>query len=162
MEECSRCVEACNDIDMPVFLEPLPVAQIDGKYKIIMKADELIKVIGVASGLSYSSANIWLKIPYVEEYNRVASAFSGPILMLGGESTGNPIGVIEQFVRGMGEGANVRGAMVGRNVLFPGDDDPAAVAQAVCELVHQDATANDSVKILAERRGQQMDLLPTE
>ena len=136
--------------------------QIDGQYKVIMKADDLIKVIGVAAGLSSSSANMWMKIPYVEEYNRVAQAFSGPILMLGGASTGYPVDVIEQFARGMGEGKNVRGAMVGRNVLFPGDDDPAAVAQSICAIVHQGASAHEAVRIIPSIRGTQMDLLPKE
>lgn len=162
MEECARGIEACNEIDLPVFLEPLPTRQIDGKYQVVMQADELIRVMGVASGLSHSSANLWLKIPYVEDYHRVAQAFSGPILMLGGESSGNPAGVIEQFVRGLGEGENVRGAMVGRNVLFPGDDDPAAVAEGVCAVVNNGVSANEAVKVIASKRGTNMDLLPKE
>ncbi|MBI1387113.1 MAG: TIM barrel protein [bacterium] len=159
MEECSRSIEICNEIDLPVFLEPLPVKQIDGQYKVLMNADDLIRIIGVASGLSHSTANLWLKIPYVDNYWRVAQSFSGPILMLGGASTGNPIDVIEQFVRGMGEGENVRGAMVGRNVLYPGGDDPAAVAEAVCALVHEGVSANDAVKRIQPMRGAKMDLL---
>jgi DhnA family fructose-bisphosphate aldolase class Ia/sugar phosphate isomerase/epimerase len=162
MEECSRGIEACNEYNLPVFLEPLPVRQIDGKYQLILEADDLIRVIGVAAGLSHSSANLWMKIPYVDNYHRVALAFSGPILMLGGESAGSPVGVIEQFVRGMGEGLNVRGALVGRNVLFPGDDDPAAVAEAICELVHKGVSANNAVKLIAKIRGRDMDLLPRE
>jgi len=162
MEECSKGIEACNEHGLPVFLEPLPVRQIDGKYKLILEADDLIRVIGVASGLSHSSANLWLKIPYVEEYHRVVQAFSGPILMLGGESLGNPISVIEQFARGLGEGQNVRGAMVGRNVLYPGDDDPAAVAEGICEIVNKGASANEAVKIIAAMRGRNMELLPRE
>lgn len=159
MEECSRAIEVCNEVDLPVFLEPLPVAQIDGQYKVIMQADDLIRVIGVASGLSHSTSNLWLKIPYVENYWRVAQSFSGPILMLGGASTGNPVEMIEQFVRGMGEGENIRGAMVGRNVLYPGNDDPAAVAEAVCALVHDGASANDAVKRIQPLRGANMELL---
>lgn len=159
MEECSRSIEECNELDLPVFLEPLPVKQIDGKYKVIMQADDLIRVIGVATGLSHSTANLWLKIPYVHDYWRVAQSFSGPILMLGGESTGNPVDVIEQFVRGMGEGENVRGAMVGRNVLYPGNDDPAAVAQAVYEIVHSEVSGNEAVQMIEPLRGTKMDLL---
>jgi DhnA family fructose-bisphosphate aldolase class Ia/sugar phosphate isomerase/epimerase len=162
MEDCSRIVEACNEISMPAFMEPLPVKQMDGQYKVIMQADELIKVIGVAAGLSSSSANMWMKIPYVPDYNRVAQSFSGPILMLGGASTGYPVDVIEQFACGMGEGENVRGAMVGRNVLFPGDDDPAAVAEAICNIVHKGISANEAVKSIPALRGSNMDLLPKE
>ncbi len=162
MEECARGIDACHECGLPIFLEPLPVRQMDGKYQTIMQADDLIRVIGVAAGLSHSSSNIWMKIPYVENYHRVCLAYSGPILMLGGESTGNPVTIIEQFVRGMGEGLNVRGALVGRNVLFPGDDDPAAVAEAICKLVHKEVTANEAVKVITANRGRDMDLLPRE
>ncbi len=162
MEECSRGIEACNEYNLPVFLEPLPVRQIDGRYHLILEADDLIRVMGVASGLSHSSANVWMKIPYVEGYHRVALAFSGPILMLGGESLGNPVSIIEQFVRGMGEGRNVRGALVGRNVLFPGDDDPAAVAESICELVRKEISANEAVKVISAVRGRDMNLLPRD
>ena len=41
-----------------------------------------------------------------------------PTLLLGGESTGRPSGTIEDFVRGLGAGPNIRGALVGRNVLY--------------------------------------------
>lgn len=159
MEECARGIEACNDIGLPAFLEPLPVVQIDGQYRVIHKADDLIRVIGVAAGLSHSSAHLWLKIPYVEEYHRVAQAFSGPILMLGGEAHGHPVAVIEQFVRGLGEGENVRGAMIGRNVLYPGDDDPAAIAEAVCAVINQGASAREAVNVAAATRGTRMDSL---
>lgn len=162
MEECARCIEASHEVQLPVFLEPLPVKNVDGKYQVIMDADALIRIIGVASGLSHSSSNVWLKIPYVDNYNRVTQAFSGPILMLGGESKGNPVSVIEQFERGMGEGENVRGALVGRNILYPGPDDPAAVAEAVCEVIYHGLSANEAVKKMADVRGTQMDLLPNE
>lgn len=162
MEECSRYIEACNETGVPMFLEPLPVEKVDGKYKLIMTADALTRVIGIATGLSSSTSNLWLKIPYVNDYYRVAQAFSGPILMLGGESTGNPVGVLEHFVRGMGEGANVRGAMVGRNVLYPGQDDPAAVAEAVCDVCRKGSSALEAVKTLNRVRGHQMDMLPRE
>ena len=33
MEDCARAIEACNDLDIPVFIEPLPVKQVDGKYQ---------------------------------------------------------------------------------------------------------------------------------
>lgn len=160
MEECARCIEASHEAQLPVFLEPLPVKNVDGKYQVIMEADALIRIIGVASGLSHSSSNVWLKIPYVSQFNRVVQAFSGPILMLGGESKGSPVAMIEQFERGMGEGENVRGALVGRNVLYPGDDDPAATAAAVCAIVNEGLTANEAVKLMAEFRGGHMDLLP--
>ena len=37
----------------------------------------------------------------------------------------------------MAAGTNVRGAMVGRNVVFPGDDDPLAIAEAAGGIIHR-------------------------
>jgi DhnA family fructose-bisphosphate aldolase class Ia len=58
-------------------------------------------------------------------------------LLLGGESAGDPTAFLREVSAGMAAGSNVRGALVGRNVLYPGDDDPLAVAEAVGGIVHQ-------------------------
>lgn len=156
------CVEAINelvDLKIPVFLEALMVQKADGKYKAIKQAEALIKVVGVATGLGKSSAYTWLKIPYCEGYEKVARATTCPILMLGGESTGDPTGILEQFAAGMCAGATVRGALVGRNVTFPGDDDPRAVAAAVNEIVHRGLDAEAATKVLMDTRSKEMDAI---
>ena len=153
---CARAIIECNKYNLPVFLEPLPVEKTTTGYKVKMNAVDMIKTIGVASALGDSSRNLWLKIPYVENYHQVVRATSLPILMLGGASTGNPLGTLEQFQRGLGAGANVRGAMVGRNVLFPGNDDPQAVAVAIGRMIHQNYNLSQAVRFLAETRGKNM------
>jgi hypothetical protein len=57
----------------------------------------------------------------------------------------------------MRAGAAVRGALVGRNVSFPGSDDPRAVAVAVSEIVHTGVSAEEAVQVLMNTRGQGMD-----
>jgi DhnA family fructose-bisphosphate aldolase class Ia len=81
-----------------------------------------------------------------------------PILLLGGESTGRPSGTIEDFVRGMGAGPNVRGALVGRNVLFCGDDDPAAIAEAIHLVVHERKSSLEAIAQAGKVRGTLMNL----
>jgi DhnA family fructose-bisphosphate aldolase class Ia len=103
--------------------------------------------------------NVWLKIPYCEGYDRVARATTLPLLMLGGESSGDPTGVIQDFATGMKAGKNVRGALVGRNVTFPGDDDPRAVATAINGVVHKGWSAPEAVEHLLRERGQDMNAL---
>lgn len=156
---CADAIGRCNALSLPVFLEPLPVMKTPGGYQVKMDADELIKTIGIGSALGDSSTGLWLKIPYVPQYHRVVRATTLPVLMLGGASTGNPVNTILDFERGMGEGANVRGAMVGRNVLYPGKDDPGAVAEAVCDIVHKSATSLEAVRTLRARRGLETDAL---
>lgn len=156
---CAEAIKDCNELGLPVFLEPLPVVKTSAGYQVRLEADALIKTIGIGAALGDSSAGLWLKIPYVPEYHRVVRATTLPVLMLGGASRGNPVYTIQDFERGMGEGYNVRGAMVGRNVLYPGKDDPAAVAEAVCDIVHRGATSLEAVQGLRARRGEDMSAL---
>jgi hypothetical protein len=59
----------------------------------------------------------------------------------------------------MAAGQNVRGALVGRNVLHPGREDPSAVADAVSKIVHQNFTAEKALDHMKSVRGRNMDKL---
>ncbi len=154
-----QAINQLNPFGIPIFVEPLPIKKEDGKYKVQKKAEPLIRTIGVASALGDSSMNVWLKVPYCEGYEKVVRATTLPLLMLGGESSGDPTRVIEEFASGMRAGKNVRGALVGRNVIFPGNDDPRAVASAIHGVVHQEWSASEAVEHLVKARGAEMDAL---
>jgi len=157
IDYCVGAINACHARGIPVFLEALYVERSGGKIKMVQEADALIKVVSVATGLGTSTALTWLKIPYCQGFDRVARATTCPILMLGGEARGDPTGILEEFAAGMRAGASVRGALVGRNVTFPGKDDPRAVALAVSGIVHGGLSAQEAADRLAEARGQEMD-----
>lgn len=158
MERCAKVTAECADLQIPMFMEPLAVEKKpEGGYHVIETPDALIKVMGVAAGLAHTSAYTWLKIPYCNQFDRVVKAATLPILMLGGPSTGRPSGTVENFVRGMGAGSNVRGALVGRNVIFPGDEDPAVIAQAIHLVVQKRYTALQAIKEAKDLRGANMD-----
>ncbi|MHA1792219.1 MAG: Cgl0159 family (beta/alpha)8-fold protein [Promethearchaeota archaeon] len=159
VERCANMVRQCNKLNIPAFIEPLSVELTDSGYSVILEYSELIKTIGVATALGGSSKNIWLKVPYVNNFEMVARSTSCPILMLGGQSTGNPTDTIEAFEKGMGAGNNVRGAMVGRNMLYPGFDDPYATSAAIGKIIHDRISAEEAVKYLASLRGKDMDSL---
>ena len=159
MSYAAQAFNACRRLGLPVFLEILPVQRMEGRYRVVMEPDEMIRAVGVASGIGEASDRLWLKIPYVRDFYRVARATTLPILLLGGEVQANPLGILEDLERGMAEGPNVRGAMVGRNVLFPGRDDPRAVAEAVSLIIHQNASAAEAVRHLAQVRGKDEDYL---
>ena len=82
--------------------------------------------------------------------------------MLGGASTGNPTDILENFEKGLGAGKNVKGCLVGRNLLYPGYDDPRAVAAAVSKIIHNSDNTEDAVKFLSQNRGQDMDFLTSK
>ncbi len=154
---CVDAVNACYRLGLPVFLEALPVERVAGSYKVIKTADALVKIVSVASGLGASSLRTWLKIPYCEEFHRVAAATTCPILLLGGESRGDPRGLLAELAAGMAAGATVRGALVGRNVTYPGREDPQAVALAVHGIVHGGLSAEAAVAQLGHARNRNLD-----
>lgn len=153
----SQAVNDCAELGITMFIEPLPVEYKEGKYSVKRTAGELIKIAGIAAAVGGTSLGTWLKMPYCEGYEEVARAVTLPILMLGGESKGTPVPTIEDFAAGVKAGPNVRGALCGRNITFPGPDDPRAVAAAVSYVVHKDPNAENAVEYLQERRGERMD-----
>lgn len=159
IEACSRAITDLNKYSIPVFLEAFSVERTPEGYKNQKSPEELIKTVSVATALGDSSRGIWLKIPYCEGFERVAKATSCPILMLGGESSGDPTGVLHEFYSGMRAGRNVRGALVGRNILYPGMDDPYAVADAVSGIVHRNFTVEQALGHIKTVRGRDMDKL---
>ncbi len=159
LEQCSKWIRECNQYNIPAYLEPLPVEKTDSGYKVKMNHVDLIKTIGVATALSGSSTNIWLKVPYVDNFELVARSTSNPILLLGGESSGYPPDTMINFEKGLGAGPNIKGALVGRNLLYPGYDDPLAVSLAVGKIIHESETAEDAIKYLVSQRGKDMDYL---
>ncbi len=159
LEYCAKAIDDCSELGLPVFLEPLPSEKVDGVYKVKKSAADNIKLMGVASALGTTSLNSWLKITYCPDFDKVVQASSLPLLMLGGDSAGNPMGTLEAFHAGISLGGNVRGAMVGRNILFPGPDDPRAVAAAVDAVLHQGSTVDAAVELMDSHRDRDMDRL---
>lgn len=156
MEYCAKAINQLNNYGINVFLECLYV---DDKLKAVKKAQELAKVVSVAAALGSSSRRIWLKIPYCDNFDRVASATTCPILMLGGEARGDSTPLLEDFISGMKAGSNVRGVLVGRNLLYPGDDDPQAIAGAVSGIVHKGYGLKKAKEYIGKNRGKDMDIL---
>ena len=157
---CADAITECNDYGITTFLEPLVVEKTETGYSNKKVAEDLIKVIGVASALGSTSTKTWLKIPYCENYELVAKATSLPCLMLGGASQDDPTPTISEFAQGIRAGASIRGALVGRNVHHPANgDDPLAIALAISGIVHKGFTAEEAIDYLMEQRGKNIDAL---
>jgi DhnA family fructose-bisphosphate aldolase class Ia len=159
VDYCARAVTELNRYDLPAFIEPLRMDHEAGRWVMKNTVDELVKLVGVLAGLGDSSRHTWLKLPYCDGFDRVALATTMPIILLGGPSNEDPRSTFTEFAAGMAAGANVRGAMVGRNVSFPGPDDPAAVAQAVDDIVRRGISADEAAAVTAASRDRQTDFL---
>lgn len=157
---CAQAISESNAQSVPIFLEPLPVTRTDNGYAVVKTPEALARLAGVASALGNSSRYLWLKLPYCENYQTVVRATTLPILLLGGESAGDPAPFLRQLVSAMAAGSNVRGALVGRNVLYPGDEDPLAMAEAAGGIVHEGWSVETALRSMAENRGRGMNRLP--
>ncbi|MBI5282377.1 MAG: deoxyribose-phosphate aldolase [Candidatus Solibacter usitatus] len=153
----AQAITECNALRLPMFLEPLPVARTDSGWSVKKDRETLARIAGVASALGDSSRYLWLKLPYCPGYETVARATSLPILLLGGESAGGPAPFLKELASALHAGSNVRGALVGRNVLYPGDEDPLAMACAVGGIIHQGWSVDQALESLAANRGRALD-----
>jgi hypothetical protein len=154
-----RAITELNAVGLPMFLESLPVTKTEKGYVIVKTAEELARTAGAASAMGDSSRYLWLKLPYCENYEMVAQATTLPILLLGGEPVGDATPFLRELWAGLKAGPNVRGALVGRNILYPGDDDPLAVIESVGGIIHKGWTVEQSLDAQAAHRGRDMDWL---
>lgn len=144
MVAMARLVSETSSLGLPMFIEPLAMELKFDKWVTSKVEEDWIRIVGVASSLGPSSALSWLKIPFVRPFERIVGATTLPILLLGGPSTGIPASLLVDFADGMRAGPNVYGALVGRNILYPGADDPAVIARAVCHVVHDRLSAGEA------------------
>jgi DhnA family fructose-bisphosphate aldolase class Ia len=154
-----QAITELNAVGLPMFLESLPVEKTENGYKIIKTAEELSKTAGAAAAMGDSARYLWLKLPYCENYEMVAGATTLPILLLGGEPVGDATPFLRELAAGLKAGPNVRGALVGRNILYPGGDDPLAVIESVGGIIHQGWSIELALDAQANHRGRDMNWL---
>jgi len=133
----AAAINELNALRIPTFLEPLPVVKSEKGYKVVKSADRVGKDRWRGIGGSATAAAICGSSSLLRKLRCSCARDDVAILLLGGESVGDPTTFLREVAAGMSAGVNVRGALVGRNVLYPGDDDPLAVAEAVGGIVHQ-------------------------
>ncbi len=156
---CAQAVTEMNRYSLPSFVEPLRMDYVNGKWVNRHNVEELVRLVGILAGLGDSSRYLWLKVPYCEGFEKVAMATTLPLILLGGPSQEDPRSTYRDFAAGVSAGRNVRGAMVGRNVTFCGRDDPAAVAQAVDDILRKGISANEALEAARTHRNRDLDVL---
>ncbi len=135
IEACARAVTDLAARDLMAMVEPLPYTTTDdGRAVLDPDPDELVRAVGVASGLGSTSARTWLKLPATPDVERVMAATSLPALILGGAPGDDPDREFAAWRRAL-QVPNVRGLVVGRSLLYPADDDVAAAVATAAAIV---------------------------
>src|SRR5262249_18494462 len=98
------CADAVSDLasrGLMAVVEPFMVAGKGGRRANDLSPDAVIKAAAIASGLGTTSAYTWLKIPVVDEMDRVAEAFTLPALLLGGDTGDRPDEMFDRWRRAL-------------------------------------------------------------
>lgn len=134
---CAEGIREMNTIDRPIFIEPLPVVPTENGYRVDPDPQKLIRLISVSAALGDSSRNIWLKIPFTDEFDRVVASTTLPMVILGGGASHSKDEFLGNIQQAMDTGHQVRGTMIGRNMLYPADCQPLEMAEAIGKVVHR-------------------------
>ncbi|OAB88589.1 deoxyribose-phosphate aldolase [Janibacter melonis] len=135
LEASARAVTELARHEVMAMVEPFLSRRRDGKVENLLDPDSTIRSIHVASGLGASSAYTWLKLPVVDDLERVMDATTMPTLLLGGDPKGDPQDSYDAWGRSLGL-PSVRGLVVGRALLYPPDGDVGAAVDIAAGLVH--------------------------
>jgi len=95
--------------------------------------DALIHAIAIASGLGRTSASTWLKLPVVDDMERVMRSTSLPTLLLGGDPA-DPRATFVAWEAAM-RITQVRGLVAGRTLLYPADGDVERAVDAAARMI---------------------------
>jgi len=115
-------------------IEPFMTRRAGDRLVNDLSPDAVIRSVTIASGLGSTSAYSWLKIPVIDDMDRVAEAFTLPALLLGGEVMDRPDEMFARWQHALTL-PNVYGLVVGRSLLYPPDDDVARAVDTAVSLL---------------------------
>ncbi|RPE76267.1 MULTISPECIES: class I fructose-bisphosphate aldolase [unclassified Frondihabitans] len=140
VEATARAVSEAAALKLPIMLEPFVSNWVDGAIVNDLSTEAVIKSVAIASGLGESTAYSWLKLPVVDEMERVMAATTLPTLLLGGDPAENPDASYAKWADALAQ-PGVRGLTVGRTLLYPPDDDVQGAVDIAASLVHSEKPA---------------------
>lgn len=134
LQATADAVTAAAAARLPIMLEPFLSRWIDGRIVNDLSPEAVITSVAIASGLGASSAYTWMKLPVVDDMERVMAATTMPTLLLGGDSGADPDETFAAWEDALAL-PGVRGLTVGRTLLYPPDGDVAGAVDAAAGLV---------------------------
>ncbi len=133
----SACSSAITELALArkvAMVEPFMSRRIDGRAMSDLSTEAVIRSMSIAGALGATSAFTWLKVPVVDDMTPVVEATTLPVVLLGGARTDRPDEMFERWQRALAL-PGVRGLVVGRNLLYPKDDDVVAAVKTAASLL---------------------------
>ncbi|MCD2188964.1 class I fructose-bisphosphate aldolase [Actinomycetospora soli] len=134
LESCAQVVTEANRAGIVAMVEPFISRRVDGRVVNDLSPEAVIRSVHIGQGLGASSAHTWLKLPVIDDMERVMAATTLPTLLLGGDPAGHPDDTYASWGKALAL-PGVRGLVVGRSLLYPPDHDVAAAVDTAVSLV---------------------------
>jgi hypothetical protein len=141
LEATAKAIDSLAERKLIAMVEPfLSVRDANGKVRNDLRADAVIKSVGIAEGLGSTSAYTWMKLPVVPGMERVMASTTLPTVLLGGDPDGSPDEVFASWQAALAL-PGVQGLTVGRTLLYPHDGDVAGAVATAASLLNNTAPA---------------------
>ena len=134
LESCAHAVTQLAAENRIAMIEPFMSSRVDGHIQHDLSTDAVMRSMAIASALGATSSHTWLKVPVVEDMERVAEATTMPLLLLGGPRSDRPDEMFDHWEKTL-RLPGVRGLVVGRNLLYPSDDDVMTAVKTAVSLL---------------------------
>ncbi|MGA8789865.1 MAG: deoxyribose-phosphate aldolase [Paenarthrobacter sp.] len=139
LEATAKAIDSLAERKLIAMVEPfLSVRDSHGKVRNDLRADAVIKSVGIAEGLGSTSAYTWMKLPVVEEMERVMASTTLPTVLLGGDPAGTQDEIFASWKAALAL-PGVQGLTVGRTLLYPADGDVAGAVATAASLLNNTA-----------------------
>ncbi|MFE0102869.1 aldolase [Streptomyces sp. NPDC059009] len=133
LENTAHAVDELSDRQLIAMVEPFLSVWEGGRLRNDLSPDAVVTSVTIASGLGRRSAYTWLKLPVVDDMERVLAASTLPALLLGGDVTDRDA-TFASWARALRQ-PTAQGLVVGRSLLCPPDGDVAGAVDRVVSLL---------------------------
>jgi DhnA family fructose-bisphosphate aldolase class Ia len=139
LQACATAISGLAGRGLIAMVEPFLSSWQQGRVRNDLTADGCIRSMAVCAGLGVTSAYTWLKVPVVDDMERVMAATTLPTLLLGGDPATAPEETYATWEKALAL-PGVRGLVVGRALLYPPDGDVQAAVDTAASLVRPELT----------------------
>jgi hypothetical protein len=134
VEACAHAVTELAERRLVAMVEPFMATRVDGRVTSVLTTEAAVRASLIAAALGTTSAYTWLKVPVVEDMERVIGATTLPTVLLGGEVSDDQDATLASWERALRVPGAV-GLVVGRSLLYPPNGDVAAAVDAAVALL---------------------------
>lgn len=138
LEATGRAVTELARRRLIAMIEPFISVPDEGRVRNLLDPDSTVLAVSICAGLGADSSHTWLKVPVVDQMERVLSATTLPTVLLGGDPRGDPEETYDAWRAALAMPA-ARGLVVGRALLYPPDGDVRSAVETAAQMVHPGA-----------------------